>query len=167
MTRSRFVGRAALGALMLLLGTATALPAAERTSSDGINFNLTATSASAFRAQADRIRTALAPAGRHADLAPADRQRIEHDLARIQAVFDRYPGEATLDERERVLVFNAQEEINAILRADLGGRLVCEYVSSTGSHRKEKVCISAAERDEQRRRHQEALRDSNLRIGGG
>ena len=55
-----------------------------------------------------------------------------------------------LDDDAQVEAFNLLEQINATINDVQGQRVVCERVLKTGSHRKVKVCMTVAERDQLR-----------------
>lgn len=63
---------------------------------------------------------------------------------------------AQLPSDDRVELFNHQEQINTILtgaRAD--SRMVCTRTQVTGSHRKQQVCMTVADRERRRERDRE------------
>lgn len=49
--------------------------------------------------------------------------------------------------------------MNAILARNDGNRLVCEFITRTGSHRRSKECLSVREREARSAAQQEALRE--------
>ncbi len=156
---------------MLALGLlATAVPVAAQ-ELDRLDFEVTAATPADFRAQAERVRASLGEEGRHAAASDDERARIETLLSRIQAVFDARGSGNDLSEGDRLRVLNAQEEVNAILARNDGDRLVCEFITRTGSHRRSKECLTVREREERRDAQHEALREiergRSLRGDGG
>ncbi len=126
---------------------------------DEIGFEVTVATPAGFRAQADRVRASMAPGARHGDATANERARVEELLATIEALFESRGSADALDEADRLAVLNAQGEINAILARNDEQRLVCEFVTRTGSHRRSKQCLTVRERRLQREEHQAALRD--------
>ncbi len=145
--------RAVLMAALLVAGHAQAQEL------DRIDFEATATTADDFRAQAGRVRASLGDGARHASATADERARIEALLARIEQRFVARGSSASFSEGDRLDVFNAQEEVNAILARNDGNRLVCEFITRTGSHRRSKECLSVREREARRAAQHEALRE--------
>lgn len=126
---------------------------------DRIELEVTVSRPDDFRAQAERVRASLADGARHAGATAEERARIEGLLARIEARFVARGRAEAFSEGDRLDVLNAQEEINAILARNDGDRLVCEFVTRTGSHRRSKECLTVREREARRAAEQEALRE--------
>lgn len=119
------------------------------------------TSVESFRLQAEDVRKDMQPGGRYAGTSAGDQQIVSRRLDEMQRLLEQRNGDS-LGERERMALFNAQEEINAILTRNDGERLICEYKTVSGSHRREKVCYKAATADERRRQAQDELARKNL-----
>ena len=126
---------------------------------DPIDLHLTVATPDAFRAQADRVRASLGADGRHASATADERARLEALLMRIEARFEARGSALAFNEGDRLDVLNAQEEVNAILARNDGDRMICEFITRTGSHRRSKECLSVREREARRAAQQEALRE--------
>ena len=84
--------------------------------------------------------------GRFAYVEAGERTTINTSLARMRDLLAGKRTLAELDEDERVAVFNAQAQINAILTRRDGERMICERRAMVGSHRKETVCETYADK---------------------
>ena len=97
-----------------------------------------------FEARADAIRKAI-----RNDQFVLERDEAALVDARLDEMSKLLEGVGDLGELEdakRVKLFNAQEEVNAILTANSGDRKICEHRPRLGSHRKEVHCETVAER---------------------
>lgn len=130
-----------------------------------LDFKVTAATPADFRAQADRIRASLREGGRHASTPVEQRARIDALLDALQALFDARGAGSALNESDRLQAMNAQAEVNAILARNDADRVICEFVTQTGSHRRSKQCLSVREREARRAEHQEALREAERERG--
>ncbi len=110
------------------------------------------------------LTTELRAGGRFEYVTVAERDRIDAALARMDRVLEGKRTIAELDEREKVAVFNAQEEINAILTKRDSERLVCQRRETVGSHRKETVCETYGEKMARSRGSRERANELNRRI---
>ena len=119
----------------------------------------------AFAAQADKIHKEMGTDGKYGAISVADRSAVDADLDKIDALL-RARGSATkLNDSEQVDLMNAQERINAVLTRNDGNRLICTMEQRTGTKFKMKVCKTQAERDEIRRRSQQAHQDVLMQGG--
>ncbi len=119
-------------------------------------FPLSAASADEFRQQAQTLRTSMQPGGQHANVTPANQERIGKQLDVLQKLYDDRAEGKKFRKADEVKLVNASEEINAILSGREDDRLVCEQVRTLGSNRTTKVCMTVAER---RARQEEAKKD--------
>ena len=94
----------------------------------------------------------------------AERARIDAAVQRMGEALHGKRGLGDLSERERVAVFNAQEEINGILTKRDGERLICAHKKMVGSHRKFTVCETYAERMARIKGSREQADDLNKRV---
>lgn len=101
--------------------------------------------------QADLIRAELADGETYPHLTPTEHRRVLELLGRMEAQMGSVSSVDDLNKRAMVRLFNDQQEINAILtRTDDDSQLVCNRTRVVGSHRKQNVCITAAEWEERR-----------------
>ncbi len=133
-----------LGVVSLAHARAEAAPAIRATTLDD------------FRSQASRVRADMAANGRYAGLSETDRHTIEADLARIDALLQKRGTSSALRDGEQVDLLNAQEEVNALLTRNDGERLVCTLERRTGSKMMQKNCMTVADRNELRRKTNDA-----------
>ena len=103
-----------------------------------------------FQQQAARIRAEMAPGKRYADLSKRDVRTVERTLDEIHVLLERSESVAAMNEEQKTNLFSLQERANAILTANAQDEMVCEWVKKTGSNRRQRVCITAYERDRMR-----------------
>lgn len=138
---------------------------AEARELEPLDFTVTAATPAEFRAQADRVRTSLLDGGRHAALSAEERGRVEALLDSLQTLFDARGAGSALSETDRLQALNAQGEVNSILARNDAERVICEFVTQTGSHRRSKLCLTVREREARRAAHQDALRETERERG--
>ena len=152
---------------VVLIAALALLPCrwAEARELEPLDFKVTVATPADFRAQADRVRASLVDGGRHAAVPANERARVETLLGSLQTLFDRRGAGSALSESDRVQAANAQNEVNAILARNDAERVICEFVTQTGSHRRSKVCLTVREREARRAEHQDALRETERERG--
>lgn len=114
----------------------------------------------AFEAQAADVRKEMGTNGKYGAISVADRTAVEADLDKIDALVRKRGSADKLNDADQVDLMNAQERINAVLTRNEGNRLICKMEPRTGTNFKVKVCMTAHERDEIRRKSQEAFQDN-------
>ena len=94
----------------------------------------------------------------YAEITPEQLARARDLLGQMERLLgDRQPGELT--DRQRVDLFNLQDEVNQILlAAEEDSRRICRREKPTGSHRSQTVCRTVAERRRMQEESQEHLR---------
>src|SRR5687768_3231289 len=102
--------------------------------------------------------------GRFAWVTPAERSRIDTTLERMAGVLAGKRSLADLNDNERVIVFNGQEEVNGILAKRDSERLVCQRRLLPGSHRKETVCETYGEQMARIKGSRENIERNNRRV---
>lgn len=117
-----------------------------------------------FDALVETLDGEMRAGGRFEHVSLAERARIHAAVSRMRQVLHGRQSIDELREHERVAVFNAQEEINGILTRRDGERLVCERRPLPGSHRKETVCETYAERMARQRGSRQRANELNRRI---
>ena len=101
----------------------------------------------AFHAQADQIRAALADGETYAEIAAEDRHTVLGLLSAIKTRLEVAGSLDSMDADERISLFNDQERLNTILTgAREDSRIVCERRQVTGSHRRQTMCTTVAQR---------------------
>lgn len=117
-----------------------------------------------FPERASALRAELEPGGRFEFVDASERRRIEAALDAIATRLDGRASLAAMPEADRVAVFNAQEEINAILGRRDGDRTVCANRELVGTHRRITVCETYRERQLRVRRSREQADQHKLRV---
>ena len=152
-------GIAAFGALVIpLICSASA--------AKGEPWNFTVDTPEAFAAQAAEVRKEMGDEGRYRELSEADRAAVDADIQRIEGLLQRKGSAEKLNASEQVDLVNAQERINALLTKNDGNRLICTLEERTGTKFKVKVCQTAFQREEIRRKSQQGYRDALMQGSG-
>lgn len=125
-----------------------------------------AVTAADFEAQVAEVRAEMAPNGRYDDLTATDRTTVEADLERIGALLRSNESGKPLTDRDQLELANAQERVKAILTRNDGDRLICTMEPRTGTKFKDKVCQTARQREEIRRKSQEGFQREFMKGGG-
>lgn len=127
---------------------------------------LQATTKEKFEDQSAAIRSQMKTGGRWEFVDSTERATVERRLDEIAALMGNAASADELSSGDRSTLLTAQEEVNAILTKKDGRRLICQNVAPTGSNRKQKTCVTFAERERERRDSQNFLR-SETRRGTG
>lgn len=134
----------------LLLGLAFSLGAASAHSS-GAEVQDQDGQTRAFLEQAIQIRADLAAGDRYSGIRSTEQDTVLRLLHRMEALLARAGSVESLSKANKVRLFNDQERINNILTsASSNERTVCERTRITGTHRRQSVCLSVAEREHYR-----------------
>lgn len=96
----------------------------------------------------------------YSELAADDRAALRDALGRIR---NNVPASGSVEQLSpdlRTAVFNDQELVNMIMtRAHADSRMVCERVRTTGSNRREQVCMTLGQRRQMREESRDVLRN--------
>ena len=79
-----------------------------------------------------------------------EREELVARQSRLLALIEGKDNVNQLDDPGQVEAFNLLEQINATINDIQGNRMVCEMERKTGSHRKIKICMTVAQRDQLR-----------------
>jgi len=79
------------------------------------------------------VRKQMENDGRYVYVRPDEREKVETSLTEMGRLFDEHESVAQMDKPTQVKLFNAQENVNAILTLRDRDRLICERGASTGS----------------------------------
>lgn len=126
---------------------------------------LQATTKEKFEDQAAAIRSQMKSGGRWEFVDATERATVERRLDEIAALMGNASSADELSSGDRAKLLEAQEDVNAVLTKKDGRRLICQNVAPTGSNRKQKQCVTYAERERERRESQNYLRNE-VRTGG-
>ncbi len=123
--------------------------------------HITANTLEAFQANADEVRTEMRSSGRFGGIAPRDRERVETELNRMEAMFSKHGSVEAMDPRSRGELFNAQERANALLTGNDDQRLICQMVEPTGSKMRKRECRRAGDIRRTREMQRDGLRNND------
>lgn len=99
-----------------------------------------------FAAQAQQIRADLG-GETYGEITQDDKRKVNDALQRLDAALAGGADINSLNEAEKVRVFNDQELINTVLmKARADSRVVCKREKTVGSHRAVSQCLTVAER---------------------
>lgn len=113
------------------------------------------TDAEAFVAEIDRA-LKLARKGAYGPLKPGSTEKLK---AARDVIADLLKGHATATELkpdDRIAVYNAQEQITAILRNEDKNRMICRKELEVGTRVPSNVCMTVGQREERAKRDSEA-----------
>jgi hypothetical protein len=112
-----------------------------------------------FETEAATVREGMHPGGVYGYIKPADKERVEAGLERMQKLLHDHSGQPELSREDKVALLNAQEEVNAILLQNDNNRLVCERAAPTGSRIKVTTCHTHGELAASEKHDQDLLSD--------
>ena len=99
-----------------------------------------------FNKDINRMYKQMQPGGLYEYVSPTEKYRVEHDVQIMRKLLQARESKNDMPDSEKVALFNAQAEINGILRHNDKNRLVCEQTAPTGSHIKITRCSTFGER---------------------
>ena len=145
----------------LLLAAAMLTPALAGAAIDPGRPALAADTPARFAEQVSRVRDEMKPGGRYEFIREDDRRHLERLLLQMAALFGRYDSVGVMSRDARVELFNAQEEVNGILRHNDEQRLVCERRPKIGSNIPETTCRTVGDIERDRRAGNRTLLELN------
>jgi len=92
-----------------------------------------------------QVRSEMNADGRYAEVAGAERSRVNARLDEMTALFAKDSDVSQMGQADKVALFNAQEEVNGILLKRDGDRLICKNEARSGTHFKNTTCKTARE----------------------
>lgn len=107
--------------------------------------------------QSDIREGVLSKSGRYRDLPENTRNELLSRQTRLLATIDGKQVADDLNQTERTEVFNDLEWIEAAINRAQDERMVCEYIRTIGSNRKQRVCRTAAQVQQEHERSREEL----------
>ncbi|HJT98739.1 MAG TPA: hypothetical protein VJ696_10535 [Rhodanobacteraceae bacterium] len=131
------------------------------TGDDDVARVFTAQTQRAFDDQSAAIRVQLGGGGRYEFATADERRTIDRRFDEIASILARYDADGPIANDDKVALYVAQEDVNAILTRRDGRRVVCQSVTIPGSHRKQRQCATYAERESERRDSEKYLRETN------
>lgn len=109
---------------------------AKETSDPAVNANTKET----FAAVSAWVRKEMSAGGRYAYVTETEKSKVDAKLSEMGGLFDKHGSVAEMNDSDKTMLFNDQEELNAILSKRDGDRLVCKNEVPIGSHIPVKVC---------------------------
>lgn len=157
-----------IAALALLLAAALfVLPAVAADKPDPA---VNADTNDAFQAVSAWVRKEMEPGGRYSHVTESERSRVDQRLDEMGALLERNGAVANMGDADKTVMFNSQEEVNAILARHDSERVICKNVMPVGSHIPVKQCTTAGEMEARRRKDGDYLRRTQgtpqLKSGG-
>ncbi len=93
-----------------------------------------------FAEQTQRIQNDMKPGGRYEYTGTADKKKVDALLVLMANLLARAGSVDAMNHDTRITLFNAQEEVNGILKHNDSNRKVCESRAPVGSHIPVTVC---------------------------
>lgn len=122
---------------------------------------LVAQTLDSFNQESAKIREQMQPSGQYGFIKAADRARVETRLNDMQKLLQEHSSGNDLPNSDKLVLVNAQEEVNGILRHNDVNRLVCERRAPVGSNIPVTTCQTFGEIENQRRASLNQLNDLN------
>lgn len=120
-------------------------------------------SASTFGSVVTAIESGMEPGGRWGALPMEQQERVRDLLTTITSNLRKAPSVEALNPNQKVKVFNAQEEVNAILTGrEIRDRMECSRIKRTGSRLGHEIRCEVVAIDDDRRFHEQDV----IRRGG-
>ena len=116
---------------MLMFFLAMCVPASSCLADAAIEKAVAAQTLDKFETEAAAVRAGMQPDGIYGFMNEDDKRRVEDKLEAMQRMLKEHP--AGLSAQEKVVLLNAQEELNALLLQNDNNRLICERGTRTGS----------------------------------
>ena len=102
-----------------------------------------------FESQTKEVTAGMTKGGRFEFVTASEQARVTELLGLIRDILVKYPDVNAIAERDKLTVFNSQEEVNEILTRGDGQRLVCTKAAAVGSHLSKKTCVTRAQQEQQ------------------
>ncbi|MFZ2235399.1 MAG: hypothetical protein WAV67_03365 [Dokdonella sp.] len=119
---------------------------------------MSAESTEEFREQAATLRSDM-DEGKYSDLSTAGKNEIEKLLVELDGLYVRRGASGKRAETVETAAINANSEINSLLTGNGEDKLVCEQVKTVGSNRSTKICMTVADRREERSKAEKFILD--------
>jgi hypothetical protein len=123
-----------------------------------------------FAEQSQRIREDMQTGGRYEYITATDKRSVDRLLEQMAALLDRAGSVDAMNHDTRIQLFNAQEEVNGILKHNDSNRLVCESRAPIGSNILRTTCRTHGQIEATARNTKEGLMEfdhSRLCNGSG
>ena len=115
-----------------------------------------------FATVAEWVRTQMKDGGRYAETNASERTRVNTRLDEMAVLFESKSSVDQMSTDQKVTLLNSQEEVNAILGKRDGDRLICKRERPIGSNIPVKICETARQIEERRRKDTKDIRDRQI-----
>jgi len=105
----------------------------------------------AFSQLAESVRNEMEAGGRYEFVKPAERTSIDKSFSEMASLFRQRGAVDKMSQDEKVILFNSQEVVNAILTKRDSDRVICENRAPVGSHIPKTTCHTYGQEEEARR----------------
>jgi hypothetical protein len=112
-----------------------------------------------FAEQTQRIHEDMDAGGRYEFTNPTDRKRVDALLGQMAAALQSAGSVEAMNHDMRITLFNAQEEVNGILKHNDSNRLVCESRAPIGSNILRTTCHTHGQIETAARNTKEGLQE--------
>lgn len=114
-----------------------------------------------FHKQSDQVHEQMKPGGIYEHISSTDKVRVDVRLGDMQKMLEAHATQHVNDwqQSQKVALFNAQEEVNGILKHNDNNRLICERRAPVGSNLPVTTCHTYGELAESRGHNQKDLAD--------
>lgn len=120
-----------------------------------------AQSLESFNLESAKIREQMQPGGLYDHIRSPDKAKVEARLDSMQRLLQAHATQSDMPQADKLALFNAQEEVNGILRHNDNNRLVCESRAPIGSHIPVKTCRTYGEIEETRQASVKQMNEMN------
>lgn len=121
-----------------------------------------------FASVSSWVQKEMSPGGRYEHLTSAERGTVDATLSEMGALLDKHGSVSAMSDADKTLMFNKQEQVNAILAKRDGDRLICKSVAPVGSHIPVKTCKTARQMEGDQREAQKFVQDrQNVQFKSG
>jgi hypothetical protein len=107
------------------------------------------------------IRQDMSPGGRYEFIRPDEKVKVESDLTLMESMLQKSGSVNTMQEQDKIRLYNTQENLNGILTHSDSNRLVCERRAKVGTSIPQTTCRTVGEIERARR----ATNDKLQQIG--
>jgi hypothetical protein len=112
-----------------------------------------------FEVQSAAVQEGMQSGGVYSYINDGDKQRVEKRLDEMHRLLQEHAAQRELSKDDRIALFNAQEDLNALLLQNDNNRLECENGARTGSRIHVTTCKTHGDLMERQRRDRSALGD--------
>jgi hypothetical protein len=117
------------------------------------------------------VRKQMEGGGRYSEINAGERSQVDAKLSEMGRMFEKNGDVAHMNDEDKTRMFNAQQEVNAILSKRDGERLICKSERPVGSNIPIKTCRTASEMAQRRQNDTQDFRrrqdvQGQLRGGG-